>query len=685
MADYTLPNGKTLKGLDKGYSPDEIRQIALEGGYATDQDYQKNMETGADWATFTGELTGGVGGAIAGGMAGSAILPGPGTFLGGLIGGAAGTFMGSMAGQTAEASLENREADFSDISKKAGHAAAVDTLYGLGFGVAGKGIKMIAEPLLRLAKPASKVTPEVDTLLSLQDKLKGFNTGLLPSQIGDTSAGGRAAETYAASSKAFGPEYDKIVQGFDDYTIEATDTLLSKLSNASREDVGAAFQKLSSETEKAVKEVVDPLYKTIDQEGGLAFDTKALNDSVAAYLKRATSGGVGRVSAKATEASKLLAGLPQEITPAMLASDISPIVNRLEALAKSGDAQSTGVLNILKTYVAKVKNNPALIDTGAASSAAKAVKMSRVSEAGDSRIGGAYANAVDYVSGLRKKMSFSETKEELSYLKQQLRDAENPASPSSAAAKVYSSAIAKLENAMETAAKNFNPELYDKYRYVSDFYKKGQETVYSPFMKEALRAKEPAKVGELLARVGFVTPTKELDEVVKLANGLGVSGGVPMREAITRSYLENMFKTGDAASLNQFNKEMSNARFRDTFNTVVPSDLSGPILQLAEEAAILARHASGGSAASLGVGSREIAALETPGRWKSIAFGLLPGVVRGRLSNEAITGKLKAMEQINKQIARGEQPGAGLIAYVVKGLPTIGIRTGVTLGTATEK
>lgn len=678
--DYILPNGITLSGLPEGYSPEDIKKIAINGGYATEADYQRNRRTGADWATTIGEMGGGVSGALAGAAIGSAV-PVVGTVIGGAIGGALGTFAGSMAGQAVEASLEDRELATRLQLKNAANAAAVDTAFGLGFGVLGKGVKAIASPLLSLASKTTQEAANVDKLLALQGKLAAYDTSLLPSQMGSSDLIERATETYAASSIGFRPEYDRIVTGFDNYIKDASFGILNKLPSASREDIGKAFAQFSGDVEKAVDEVVDPIYKDIDLRGGLVLRADEIQSRAAGYMSQISAGGINRPSNKAQNILNMLQRLPDTMTPAEMAAEMPQVLTTARKMAE-GDAQSAGLYNILNSYYQRVRTSPALVDTGSLRAAAKGEGLRRVSEDGVQRLGGAYGEAVNYISNMRSKMSFSEARQELSYLKSKLRDLDNPAAPDSTTAAVYSRAVSSMEKAMETAAKNFDPELYETYRFVSDFYRRSSETVFAPFMRQALKSNEPAKVGELLARTGYVTPARELDALLSLADELKVKSGSDLRGQVTRSYLENIFKTTDAAALSTFNKEMMNPKFRDTFMAVVPKDTANNLIELAQEAEILARHTTGGAAASLSIPSREIGAFENPSKLRSILYGLLPGIVRSKLSNKAITGKLNAMKAVNQKLAAGEQPSPSLLRYIVEGLPRIATGTGFAVGAA---
>lgn len=686
MADYVLPNGTKITGLSEGYTPAQIKTYAISKGYATEADYAANKDTAADWLTIGGEVSGGVGGSLAGAAVGQALIPipGVGAAIGAVAGGALGTFGGHAIGATAEAMAENRAVQTTQLVKESAQAAAMDAVFGMGMGAAGTALRYIGKPLVELFAPALKAGKDIDILSALNAKLKGYGSSLLPSQIHDSSLLGRASETYAANSTAFRPEFERMTKAYDQYAIEATQGILNKLKGGSREDIGNAFMRLSEDTEKALKEFVDPLYKELDKEGGLLFNTKGIKQTAQSIVESVTSGGVGRVSPQAAKTLEILQAFPDEMTPALFTRQVQPALSTLESLAKRDNTgQAARMVQALKEQVSLFNQAPHLVDATGVVGKANAEALKRVGANGAERVSGEYKTALAYLKNMRTKMSFTETRQELSYLKQMRRDMENPAAPNGAAAALYGSAIAALEDSMGQAAKKFNPELYAKYRYVSDFYKKAEESIYAPFMKDALRTKDVATVGDLLSKVGSVTPIKELEGLVKQAEELKVAGGGTLREGVTKAYLENIFRAGDLDALHTFNKNMTNPRYRDTFNAIVPKDTAKLVTDLAVEADILARFARS-SSSSIAIAGREFAAAESPGKVSSIVFGMLPGIVKKQLSNAEVAKKLAAMKAANAQLANGKRPADHLLKALDLS-PALFAGTGVAVGAAAEK
>ncbi len=89
MADRTLPNGRTIKGVPDNFSNEDLKAYAIAEGFATEEDYNQDLETSADYLSLLGEVGGGLGGAYLGAAYGSAVGP-----VGTLIGGALGAGIG---------------------------------------------------------------------------------------------------------------------------------------------------------------------------------------------------------------------------------------------------------------------------------------------------------------------------------------------------------------------------------------------------------------------------------------------------------------------------------------------------------------------------------------------------------------------------------------------------------------
>ncbi len=93
MVDRTLPNGRILSGVPDDLTNEELKQYALVTGAATEEDYNRDLETSADYLSLVGEVGGAIAGATYGASIGTALLPGFGTVIGGAVGEIADTYV----------------------------------------------------------------------------------------------------------------------------------------------------------------------------------------------------------------------------------------------------------------------------------------------------------------------------------------------------------------------------------------------------------------------------------------------------------------------------------------------------------------------------------------------------------------------------------------------------------------
>ena len=114
MVDKTLPNGRIIANLPDGISDEDVKRVALLNNLATEEDYNKDIDTGYDALGFTGELGAGIAGSIKGATMGAAFGP-VGAFAGGIVGGAVGAFVGRGVGESLEAFAEDRDPNAAKI------------------------------------------------------------------------------------------------------------------------------------------------------------------------------------------------------------------------------------------------------------------------------------------------------------------------------------------------------------------------------------------------------------------------------------------------------------------------------------------------------------------------------------------------------------------------------------------
>jgi hypothetical protein len=688
MATYVLPNGRTIQGLSEGYTPEEIKNYALAKGFATEEEYNKNQKTVADLLPLAGEVSGGVAGAIYGAALGTAFLPVAGTALGGLIGGALGTFAGSTAGQYGEAAIENRSAQAGDVATTAAKAAAVDMLFGAaGAGVAKVFKGVIYKPLKEMFTAAPVGTPQLNALEALQQNLSGYGATLLPSQLGSKSVIGSAVETYSRSS-LISSEFDKVVEGQDQYITDQFSSLFNTMQKNSREDVGKAATQLLRDTEKGLKEAVDPLYADIDRLGGIDISTTAIKEQV----NKLSGAGMGGMGGPGTSAQRsvlqMINALPDSLTPAEATQRLSDIARTFDPLPIGAqgtrapppplDDKARGMLNMAKSSLEEALSGDRFVKTKGVTAIASAARKMTTTVSGTSGLIGEPKKVADLLDRLRPNMSFSEAHQELSYLKALQRDMKASAEPSDMADRMLSRAIGSLTESMDTAAKKFSPELATKYGQVRDMYSSGLKTLYSDKMTKILRETDPEFVGEMLFKTGSVTSIAELESVVRLADSLGVKGGRSVREGLTRGFLDGVFPIGNVEAAEAYIKNMADPRFKDTFTAVVPKMQADRINRIAAEVEILGRHATGQTGSSLAVRSREWGAAFKPGKATSLVMLLLPSIAKKGLSAERMNRKLGALKAMNAAASAGRTVPKGIISDFVSdlGLPEAGATTG---------
>jgi len=96
----TLPTGQVIDGIPDGTTEEQIKQYAIGSGLATEEDYNIDQATKADYISTVTETGGAVAGALYGASLGTAFGP-VGSVVGGLLGGAVGAGTGYFSGELA--------------------------------------------------------------------------------------------------------------------------------------------------------------------------------------------------------------------------------------------------------------------------------------------------------------------------------------------------------------------------------------------------------------------------------------------------------------------------------------------------------------------------------------------------------------------------------------------------------
>ena len=56
MPERTLPNGRVIAGVPDSISNEDLKLYAISKGFATEEDYNQDFETSADYLSLLGEV-----------------------------------------------------------------------------------------------------------------------------------------------------------------------------------------------------------------------------------------------------------------------------------------------------------------------------------------------------------------------------------------------------------------------------------------------------------------------------------------------------------------------------------------------------------------------------------------------------------------------------------------------------
>jgi hypothetical protein len=701
MSERKLPNGRVLEGVPDNVTNEDIKLYAIATGLATEEDYNQDVETSADYLSLLGELGGGMGGAYLGATYGMAAGP-----VGALIGGALGAGVGYFAGELGESYAEDRDFDVEQAGTEALEAAATDAVFGAGLGAVGKVVSKAWAPLNRMFSPTyirggneseaaqaalainrgektledvvaagsspehitlirrnlGKRTEELERIADLNTKLRARGAQMLPQQATPEFRGAALAQDYAASSAFLKPEYDAILKDQSDWIKDSFEEVLTgQMSKGlSRDQLGTAVQGLVQDADKALSAKASVLYRAIDKEGAVFLGTGGVKNNA----RRAQQAGAK--SSDVDNAAEVVQNLNDKLSPA----ETTKAINRLRTL--SANYQNPKARNILNSAAANLKNQMArherLIKTEDTRKLGTRALDELTKRSGQSGILGAHKKIADKLVSMRDEMSFAETHLELSTLKAMQRDAAaSMGEKSSKAENLINKAIDSLSKSMDTKANKFNPVLNQKYKQVTDLYREGIKDIHGDWIVKAVNKGNPAQIGDFLALNGERTGLEQLNKLINRAKSLGKDvDGDNLFNSIQRSYLNSLFPTRSASEGVDFVNKINNEKFADTFKAVVGKETGDKIRTLANEIDLLAKGVQGSEGAlSLSIRGGEISAVKQPGVTGTFLYAVLGSAVKGQLSPEKVTKKIALAKQANARLAKGETLPKGMITALL--------------------
>tara|TARA_R100000655_G_scaffold39200_4_gene74367 strand:+ start:1257 stop:3311 length:2055 start_codon:yes stop_codon:yes gene_type:complete len=557
--------------------------------------FEEDPDTWADWVNTGFEI----GPALAAGSAGvqrgaslasqipvpHPLLKGIITGVGGVIGGASATvplvFAGKYVGENVEALIEGREYDPKAAFSAALDAAQTDAIAQAVFGTTFPIITRSAGALKNKLTGKINLSPEqVKRVIKLQRHLKEYGTSLLPSQIAPDSWFAKFTTDLAAVSELTQVTVDRYLKSYHDYMGNQINRLILDYKGASDSPTGQGkvLQTLIGQTDQALSALVSPIYRSI---------------------KEKSPNVVIKAKDKATEAA-----------------------NELKELRRGEVVNSkTGETEITAEFLGKEKQ------------------------------------AVNYLDSLPSELDFWEAHQRLSAVKKQINDINVSTNKDTNAADAWGRVKTILEESMEEASTKLSPDLQKEYKKVTKMYREGKKVVSKEYFEQALKVLEPSKIGAMLTQPGYVEGLKDVKELTDLARqyykdlpkdsefrkDLNILD--PLQE-IRKGYLQQSLKfatdEGTQTSLQQFRKNLSDTKFRETFDALFAGTAtSKKIDNLLEELAILERGGTmGGAGFSLAIRSGELSPIHNPS-----IFNIIKGFIPGTLSKKAISE-----ETVNKMI-----------------------------------
>ena len=263
-----------LAQLNKGFRP-ELEAVRASQLRDVAEPQSEDPETWADYISPMLEI----GSALA--VAGPATAQGagygfalagpPGAAVGGLAAGVTATTLavyGSrFAGEGVEALIEGTEFNPDRAVQEAMDAAQTEALFSSAFGVAfplagalGKGGKNLIKNKSLLSEA------QKETIVRLQEKLKTYNASLLPSMV-DSGKKAEVLTNIAKVSQVTKNTVNNYLNSYGKYMGNQAEELLLQFKAAGPTSQGEVLQALVTQTDQALREIVDPLYKNIDALG----------------------------------------------------------------------------------------------------------------------------------------------------------------------------------------------------------------------------------------------------------------------------------------------------------------------------------------------------------------------------------------------------------------------------------
>lgn len=314
--------------------------------------------------------------------------------------------------------------------------------------------------------------------------------------------------------------------------------------------IGAGIGKVASKMMPPAREGAEMAQSGLTSKGSTLTGAQAVEspsiDLIESFA-RAGAGGKGQFIALEKRSVDALDALKQDLISKFGSSPASDVAagKAFQSAIKRGEDAHSVASNVMYEAFDKKAGN-ILVDAGDLTKFGQEIveRFKRIGDVGKTDAGG---RLMDQLSNIPPQMTFADAHNLRSNLLARVRDLKASGQEAKALA-LAAEAAQRVDKAMESAAKGLPGNVFDDYRKISAFYKKGKEAFNNDIIQEAV-TKNPERVGEYLFKSGNVTEVIQARASLRQAQALDKT--VDAAETLNKmraGYLNNLLTTKSAVS-----------------------------------------------------------------------------------------------------------------------------------------
>jgi hypothetical protein len=218
------------------------------------------------------------------------------------------------------------------------------------------------------------------------------------------------------------------------------------------------------------------------------------------------------------------------------------------------------------------------------------------------------ARVLKDISNLSSDVSFAQAHQLRSILNSRLRDLKVEVGKNSPVVAELSKAVKSIDDAMDTSAKQMDPELLARYRSTQQFYKESLDKLFPETVLKIL-VKEPERIGEAIYKAGNQSEIRAIKDALAQAKTIDPAlDSKAIQQSLNRGYVESFLgEQGAENTLKEFvsinDKLRKDAKFRRTFEEALTPEAQNSIRALSKSAELSAK--TPGSGLSLFIAGKQ--------------------------------------------------------------------------------